>query len=131
MDEETESKPVHASHSHSSGMSTGKRLGIGINVALQLLVVIFIIGAINFISFRHFHRWDFTRDQKYALSPQTKNLLGSLQKPVKAIVYFAGGSGAGQISHDVEMLIKEYEYASKGKLTVEQVQPYQNLGRAK
>ena len=89
MAEETES---HAKHS--SGMTSGKRFAIGVNVVIQVLIVVFIVALINFISFRRFVRWDFTRDQKFALSSQTKNLLGSLQKPVKAIVYFSGG-GAG------------------------------------
>lgn len=131
MAEETESKPAKPAKPRSTGMSAGKRVGIGINVAIQILIVIFIVGAINRLSFRHFKRWDFTRDQKYLLSEQTKNLLNSLQKPVQAIVYFSGGGAAGQISRDVEQLLKEYEYASKRKLSVEYVQPFQNLSRAK
>jgi hypothetical protein len=42
-------------------------------------------------------------------------LLASLQKPVSAIVIFAGGGAAGQIAPDVMALLKEYEYASKQK----------------
>lgn len=126
MAEETES---HAKHS--SGMTSGKRFAIGVNVVIQVLIVVFIVALINFISFRRFVRWDFTRDQKFALSSQTKNLLGSLQKPVKAIVYFSGGGAAGQVAPDVMALLKEYEYASKRKLSVETVDPYRNLGRAK
>lgn len=125
MSEETETKQ------HQGGMTTGRRFAIGVNVVVQVLVIAFIVALINFISFRRFVRWDFTRDQKYALSTQTKNLLGSLDKPVKAIVYFSGGGAAGQIAPDVMALLKEYEYASKRKLSVETVDPYRNLGRAK
>jgi len=128
MAEEIESKPATEHH---EGMSSGKRLAIGVNVVVQVLIVAFIVALVNFISFRRFVRWDFTRDQKYALSSQTKNLLGSLQKPVKAIVYFSGSGAAGQVAPDVMALLKEYEYASKRKLSVETVDPYRNLGRAK
>lgn len=130
MAEEIESTPA-ARHPTGSSMSTGKRFAIGVNVIIQTVVVVAIIAMINYVSFRRFVRWDFTRDQKFALSSQTKNLLGGLQKPVKAIVYFSGAGAAGQISPDVMALLKEYQYASKGKVTVETVDPYRNLGRAK
>lgn len=133
MAEEIESKPEaqtpEAKPAH--GMTSGRRFVIGINVVVQVLVIAIIVGLINFISFRRFVRWDFTRDQKFALSTQTKNLLGSLTKPVQAIVYFSGGGAAGQIGPDVMTLLKEYEYASKRKVTLETVDPYRNLGRAK
>jgi len=114
-----------------SGMTGGKRFAIGVNVLVQIAVLFVILGMVNFISFRRFVRWDFTRDQQYALSSQTKNLLGSLSKPVQAIVYFAGGPVADQINPDVMALLKEYEYASKRKVTVETVAPYRNFTRAK
>lgn len=128
MAEETESKPATQNH---HGMTSGKRFAIGVNVIVQILIIAFIVALINFVSFRRFVRWDFTRDQKFALSSQTKNLLAGLQKPVKAIVYFSGGGAAGQIAPDVMTLMKEYEYASKRKVSVETVDPYRNLSRAK
>jgi ABC-type transport system involved in multi-copper enzyme maturation permease subunit len=117
-------KPAAKSPPPKTGISSGKRVVIGLNVIVQVLVVVIIVALVNFISFRRFVRWDISRDQKFALAPQTKNLLASLQKPVTAIVYFAGGGAAGQIAPDVMALLKEYEYASKQKLTVETVDPY-------
>ena len=131
MAAETELKPSKPAPATSSGMSTGKRFAIGVNVVVQVCILVFICLVINWVSSRRFVRWDFSRDQKYALSTQTKSLLGSLEKPVKAIIYFSGAGAAGQVSPDVNALLKEYEYASKRKLTVESVNPYRNLGRAK
>lgn len=133
MAEEIESKPEAQTPEAkpAQGMTSGRRFAIGLNVVVQVLVIAIIVGMINFISFRRFVRWDFTRDQKFALSTQTKNLLGSLTKPVQAIVYFSGGGAAAQIGPDVMTLLKEYEYTSKRKLSVETVDPYRNLGRAK
>jgi ABC-type uncharacterized transport system involved in gliding motility auxiliary subunit len=128
---DTEKKATQSPESHSTGMSTGKRFAIGFNVIVQILILAFIFAAVNWISFRRFTRWDFSRDQKYALSTQTKNLLGSLPKPVKAIIYFSGAGVGGMIGTDVDALLKEYEYASGRKLTVETINPYRNLGRAK
>ena len=62
------------------------RFAIGVNVLIQLVLVFFIIAGVNYIGFKHFKRWDFSRNQKYALTSQTKNLLASLKQPVKAVV---------------------------------------------
>ena len=70
-----EAKPKKAPSIH--------RFAIGLNVLVQIVTLIFILVVINYYAFKHFKRWDFSRDQKYALSDQTKQLLVSLQKPVK------------------------------------------------
>lgn len=105
-----------------------KRLTIGVNVLTQILIVIGIVGMINYVSFRHFKRWDLSRNQKFALAPLTKNLLTNLKTPVKAVVFFPG---AQVIAQDVTSLLREYEYASDKKISVEIVDPYRNLLRAK
>ncbi|HEV7867836.1 MAG TPA: GldG family protein, partial [Chthoniobacteraceae bacterium] len=106
---------------------TIKRFQIGLNVLIQLLVVAVIVVLVNYLSFRHFKRWDFSRDQKYALSSQTRNLLGSLQKPLRAVIFF---SGASEIAPDVAALLREYEFASDKKFSTEIVDPFRNLTRA-
>jgi ABC-type uncharacterized transport system len=103
------------------------RATIALNVLTQLLVVVALIAMVNYLGFRHYKRWDFSRDKKYALSSQTQALLGSLPKPVKAVLFF---SGAAEIYPDVQALLREYEYASKGQFSSEVVDPYRNITRA-
>ncbi len=103
------------------------RFQIGLNVLLQLLIVAAIVLMVNYLSFRHFKRWDFSRDQKYALSSQTKNLLSNLKKPVRAVIFF---SSATEIAPDVAALLREYEFASDKKFTTEVVDPFRNFTRA-
>ncbi len=104
------------------------RLAIGFNVITQVVIFAAIVLMVNYVNFRHSKRWDFSRNQKYALAPLTKNLLSGLKKPVKAIVFFPSFQ---VIAQDVSSLLREYEYASDKKLTVEVVDPYRNLLRAK
>ncbi len=104
-----------------------QRFQIGLNVLLQVIVFAGIIAMLNYLSFRHFKRWDLSRDQKYALSTQTRSLLANLQKPVKAVIFF---SSATDIAPDVTALVREYEFASKGKFDTEIVDPYKNITRA-
>lgn len=120
--------PAKDSSQESGKPRTVNRLAIGLNVITQVLIFAAIIMMVNYVNFRHFKRWDFSRNQKYALAPMTKNLLSGLKKPVKAVVFFPSFQ---VIAQDVSALLREYEYASDKKLTVEVVDPYRNLLRAK
>lgn len=103
------------------------RLQIGLNVLVQVLVVTGIIMMLNYLSFRHFQRWDFSRGTKFTLSSQTTNLLTHLKKPVRAVIFF---SGAGEIVPDLQALMREFEFTSKKKFTVEYIDPFRSLSRA-
>src|SRR6266480_235450 len=104
------------------------RFQIGVNVVVQMALLLALVLMANYLSFNHFKRWDFSRNQKYLLTDQTKQLLAGLKKPVKAVMYF---SSAQDIYGDVDALLREYEYASKKKLTKEVVDPYRNFSRAR
>ncbi len=104
------------------------RFQIGLNVLIQIIAVVFILGGINYYAFRHYKRWDFSRNQKYALSDQTKRLLKSLDKPMKVIVFF---NPVSDVYGDLQNLLKEYQYAAHNKLDVETVDPYRNFTRAR
>jgi len=104
-----------------------RRFQIGVNVLIQTLVFFSIVVMLNYMSFRHFKRWDYSRDKKFALSSQTKNLLKNLKKPVKAVIFF---STAAEIAPDVNGLLREYEFASGKKFKTEIVDPFRNFTRA-
>jgi len=105
-----------------------QRFQIGLNVLAQFAVIVGIIAMLNYVSFRHYKRWDYSRDQKYALSGQTKNLLKNLKKPVRAIIFF---SSAAEIDPEIKALLREYEFAAdKKNFSMEVVDPYRNLSRA-
>ncbi|MEA3188349.1 MAG: gliding motility-associatede transport system auxiliary component [Chthoniobacter sp.] len=105
-----------------------KRFQIGLNVLVQILAVVFILGMLNYMAFNHYRRWDFSRDQKFALSDQTKRLLRSLDKPMKVIVFF---NPVTDVYGDLQSLLKEYQYTARKKLEVETVDPYRNFTRAR
>src|SRR5438067_10179872 len=105
-----------------------QRLQIGLNVLVQLILIFFLVTAVNWIGFRHYKRWDVSRDQKYALSDKTKRFLNSIKAKVRITVFF---SPSTPISGDVSSLLTEYQYAAKGKIDIENVDPQRNLSRAK
>ncbi len=80
------------------------------NVALQIIAAFLIAGAVNFLSFNHYARWDFSRSQKFTLADQTKRLLRDLDnKPLHITVAFSPTSASleSQVAGDVQGLMKE------------------------
>jgi ABC-type uncharacterized transport system involved in gliding motility auxiliary subunit len=104
------------------------RIRIGLNVVVQIALVLFLAAMVNSLAFKHYRRWDFSRDQKYALSDKTKRFLNTLKGKMRVTVFF---SPTTPITADIQNLLTEYQYAGKGKIDVEQIDPERNLSRAK
>src|SRR5262245_365856 len=104
------------------------RVRIGLNVVVQIVLILFLAAMVNAFAFKHYARWDFSRDQKYGLSDKTKRFLDTLKGKMRITVFFAPST---PITADVQNLLTEYQYAGKGKIDVEQIDPERNLSRAK
>src|SRR5438552_3569751 len=105
-----------------------RRVQIGLNVLAQIILLLFLAAMVNSIAFKHYQRWDFSRDQKYALSDKTKRFLRTIKGKMRVIVFF---SPSTPITADVQNLLTEYQYAGKGKIDIERIDPERNLSRAK
>src|SRR5216110_730255 len=105
-----------------------RRVRIGFNVLAQIVLVLFLVAMVNSIAFKHYARWDFSRDQKYALSDKTKRFLDTLKGKMRVTVFFPPTT---PIATDVQNLLTEYQYAGKGKVDIEHIDPERNLSRAK
>ncbi|PZR70731.1 MAG: hypothetical protein DLM73_17275 [Chthoniobacterales bacterium] len=104
------------------------RVRIGLNVVVQIALLFFLALMVNYLGFEHYTRWDLSRDKKYALSDKTRRFLDSIKGKVRATVFF---SPSNPIGPDVQALLTEYQYAAKGKMDVENIDPERNLSRAK
>src|SRR5213592_761138 len=104
------------------------RVRIGLNVVVQIILILFLAAMVNSLAFKHYKRWDFSRDQKYALSDKTKRFLDTLKGKMRITVFFSPNT---PITADVQNLLTEYQYAGKGKIDVEQIDPERSLSRAK
>ena len=104
------------------------RLRIGFNVIVQIGLILFLAAMVNSLAFKHYKRWDFSRDQQYALSDKTKRFLNTLKGKMRITVFFSPNT---PITADLQNLLTEYQYAGKGKIDVEQIDPERNLSRAK
>src|SRR3982751_614191 len=104
------------------------RIRIALNVVVQIMLILFLAAMVNSLAFKHYKRWDFSRDQKYALSDKTKRFLDTLKGKMRITMFFAPTT---PITADVQNLLTEYQYAGKGKIDVEHIDPERNLSRAK
>ena len=105
-----------------------RRLQIGFNVLLQVGLLLALAIMVNSLGLKHYRRWDLSRDQKYALSDKTKRFLDSVKGKMRITVFFSPNT---PITGDVGSLLTEYQYAAKGKIDVENIDPERNLSRAK
>ncbi|MBI5179075.1 MAG: GldG family protein [Nitrospinae bacterium] len=59
----------------------------GSSMAAYLAVVIGLFALVNYLSAKHYHRFDLTATGRHSLAPQTEKLLGRLPYGVKAIAF--------------------------------------------
>jgi ABC-type uncharacterized transport system involved in gliding motility auxiliary subunit len=76
----------------------------------SVVLVLAILVGINWISSRQNKRWDLTANKQFSLSDQTRQILGSLQKPVVIRVFYGGDRPNTQQFRDQ---LGEYAYHSK------------------
>jgi hypothetical protein len=103
------------------------RVRIGLNVLIQVAILLVIAVMVNYLGFEHYRRWDLSRDKRFALSDKTKRFLQSMPGKARITVFFLPNN---PIVEDVQGMLTEYQYAAKGKLDVENINPERNLSRA-
>jgi len=101
------------------------RIGTG---AAGLAVLLVIIGAANLIIANLRLRMDLTGEKLYTLSEGSRKVLGKLENDVVLKFYFSSSSaempmGLKTYANQVQDLLKEYEIAGKGRVTLEAYDP--------
>ena len=96
--------------------------------ASGVLVLIIAVLSINFIASKINVRFDLTQDKVFSLSDGTRNLLGKLDRDVTMKLYFSRSLKELPIpvkiyANRVEEILQEYKAASKGRITVEVIDP--------
>lgn len=101
------------------------RLWIGLNTGAALLLATVIALMVNYLSFRHYHRDDWSSTQLYKLSSKTIGLLESLDKPVEVTVFFQPGN---VLYEDIHNLLREYQFHST-RLNIQWVDPDRDIAQ--
>jgi ABC-type uncharacterized transport system involved in gliding motility auxiliary subunit len=103
----------------------------GLNVLLMAVLLVLVIGFVEYFSVRYNKRVDLTEGRRYTLSAQTVKVVRDLKKPVKAVAFFrAGGTGAVEDRRTAEDLLRQYADLSSN-FRYEFVDPDKDIGLAK
>ncbi|GAK51008.1 putative ABC-type uncharacterized transport system involved in gliding motility auxiliary [Candidatus Moduliflexus flocculans] len=95
---------------HARTTSFWRSLKYGANTTAMTLIVLGIIVMVEAISARHSYRWDFTSNQRYTLSDQTKNVVSGLASDVTVLAFYSPTEGDRVAFED---RLKQYAALSK------------------
>ena len=98
----------------------------GANSALLIVIVVAIIGLINYIADEHNRQWDATATKQYSLSDQTMKILDELTTDIKIVLLDRRGSEPQIRAED---LLKLYDDAS-ARVDTETIDPEAEPERA-
>jgi len=114
-------------------LKKSSRWQLRFNQVIGLMLVVFIFFGVNFLGYKHYFRHNLSLINYTKLDGQTLKLIESLPAPVK-IIHFAtpqGDPSAPLIMGDVEAVLEEYQYSSKGKIELKKINPFINFEEAK
>ena len=108
--------------------SKTKRIALGANfVTINIIALVLLLMA-NYLSVRHYRIFDWTGNRLHTLSSVTRNVLKSLDVPVRAVVFFQPDH---PLYDQVEDLLNLYSKDGKGKFEVEFIDAERDLAKAK
>ncbi len=92
---------------------------------LQLVITLFIIILINYISSFIHYRFDLTSEKRYTLSGTTKEILGQLDDIVFIRIYLEGNLPAGfvRLKNAIRELLDEFRIHASNKIEYEFINP--------
>lgn len=98
---------------------------MGVNSAVTIVLILGIVGVVNFLSSRYPKKWDLTKGQIHTLSDQTVKVVKGLSKPIKVTLY-----ANSRAKEENRTLLDNYKTLSP-KFELEYVDPIRELTRAK
>ena len=102
----------------------GRQARYGTLAATNVLIVLGILVAVNYIGKNQNKRWDLTANKQFSLSDQTRNVLAKLDAPLHIMVFAQETDFRSYRDR-----LNEYEYNSK-QVTTEYVDPDKKLAIA-
>ena len=101
-----------------------------INLVLQAVLILTLVGGLNYLARNHPLRYDLTQHRRYSLSPETLSYINNLHQPVRIVVT----QGAEDDSPELRGLLQEYKIATEasgdGRITVDYINVFQDRRKA-
>lgn len=106
--------------------ATRRQLLFGSTLGAAALLAIALVALVNYLAFRHYQRWDWTRSQLYTLSEKSLSILRALDRDVDVFVFMDEGS---ELFEPTRELLARYAAASP-RIEVSVIDPVRNPARA-
>ncbi len=100
---------------------------IGLNVAVQILLLLAVLAAINMFSFSNYRRIDISHEDSFRLAPQTRAFLRDLREEVTVHLLMQKGN---PLAGDIANLLREFRDAARQKLKIREISPYADFSQA-
>lgn len=95
------------------------------NWGIFLALCLALFAIINYLSYRHYIRWDATASRAFTLADQTKKVVKDLKSPLKVVVFLPPGD---ELFQRVRDLLSAYQSASP-RVQVEFIDPDRDRAR--
>jgi gliding-associated putative ABC transporter substrate-binding component GldG len=97
-------------------------------ISSTIILVVIIIIIVNILSENYNFRIDLTEGKEYTLSKATKNILGSLERPVTITAYFSKDlpPNIGSVMGSIKDMLIEYNSRSDGMVVYKFINPNEN-----
>lgn len=92
------------------------------------VMAIVLFGMVNYLSFRHYARWDWTSSKLYTLSEKSQAVLAGLDRDIEGIIFL---SPASELYAPADELLSRYEAASPKYFKKRVIDPAKNLLEAR
>lgn len=106
--------------------STASRWWIGFDVVVRTILVLAVVGMVNYLGARYFHRFYLSSQTRMELSPRTLSVLRSLTNQVMVTLYYDRHADFYQ---DIKALLDEY-CAANHNISVQTVDYNRDAGQA-
>ena len=97
---------------------TGSTLGVGVMLALALFVLV------NYLSLRHYHRFDLTSSKLYSLSEKSEKVVAALDREIEAVVFLTPDS---ELYTQANELLTRFEAINPQMFKKRVIDPARNL----
>ena len=97
---------------------------------LELVIALLLIGVLNYLSSRVFHRFDFTKEKRYTLSDASEKLAGALDDVFYVKIYLDGDDlppAYKNLRNSTKEMLDEFRYASGGNIEYDIYNPLDGL----
>lgn len=116
----------NANSKDEAGTSRGRVIAYGSRSAMTTVLVVAIVGVLNFLGYRNPAKLDLTKDKLHTLSEQTAKIVRELKSPVR-LVYF----NRAEPTDTGRAFLEGYRTLNPAKIEIEIVDPNKEPIRAK